>query len=820
MLSRVKVFMKLTIAMAISIVLVGAVCVTRVDAVSVTLVKKGSPKSVIILAKKPTRSAQLAAKELQEHIRGISGADLQIIKENEKIPQGMLPIYVGESEATREVGLISVHFAVQESLIRIADKYLVFIGHDDQDFGPISYERNGAWPGFPHLGQKPFFRLGTLYAVYDFLERVCGVRWYMVTDLGRVMPKEKTLDFELTEKRFKCWTTYRDTTRNHWQIPGEIPEQGKKMTLASIRDNNLFLFRTRIGGEPRWVTHSVMDYGTRFGKEHPDWFVGKPGPSIQLHYDNPEVIEQVAKDAMVYFSKTFAKRRFGVMSNPDCNAEYWSAGDFFAVAPGDNRDYGDKTNPPLQPERRGKGFGTGVASNYIFTWVNNVARKVHKEYPDKWIYTIAYADMFEPPDFEMESNVAVAVCMADGWDDSQGMKVLKAWRKKVSRLSTWEYCLDDTISFPRVRPRQIAKYISQLEDMNIDGMFIEPPAFHGQGGYRNPGLYHLNHYITFLMLRERDVDIESVLKEYYELFYGPAARHMEKFWNILESLHKDKEINAAGTFAKWASPVLENRLNNMRSLMEKSQQVADREPYAERLKIIKKTVFGMLEQRQTKYAQIADSPVSELKVIKTDLKPVLDGKTDEDIWSRASTTQPFRHINDTPVAIRTVGKVIMDNENLYIAFECEEPFMEKLVLNQLKPSPSVCVDDSIEIMIGGGHDFRKEGYLHVMMNVNGLIWYRWPGITGQMEDLPDLEIRGAGWKGKDKWTVEIIIPLKNLADTPPDAGEKWGLGLYRNRPMFGGLFTALEDNGRWTCWSPTFGGFNTPARFGIMRFGE
>ena len=155
------------------------------------LVRDGGPAAAVVLAGQPTRSAQLAARELQEHIRLITGATLPIVAENAFQAGSATPVYVGESEATRRRGLRSDGFRTQEYLVRATGEEVILMGRDHADTGPISYEANGAWPGIDI--HSPAFEVGTLYAVYDFLERICGVRWYLPTDLGTAYGKKASL---------------------------------------------------------------------------------------------------------------------------------------------------------------------------------------------------------------------------------------------------------------------------------------------------------------------------------------------------------------------------------------------------------------------------------------------------------------------------------------------------------------------------------------------------------------------------------------------------------------------------------------------------
>ena len=65
-------------------------------------------------------------------------------------------------------------------------------------------------------------------------------------------------------------------------------------------------------------------------------------------------------------------------------------------------------------------------------------------------------------------------------------------------------------------------------------------------------------------------------------------------------------------------------------------------------------------------------------------------------------------------------------------------------------------------------------------------------------------------KTEKSWTLELQIPLKNLKIKPPQLGEIWGFNICRLRKTV--------KNGQYTCWSPTFGNFGNPERFGKLIF--
>jgi len=785
---------------------VGALCGSGCAEAALVLVREGQATAAIVLAAESTRSARLAAAELQDHVRVMSGATLPILSEKEKRPAGVAPIYVGESAATRAMGLPSHRFAPHECLVRVTAEHMVLIGRDDLDFGPIDYAKLGAWKGFSR--QRPFYRLGTLYAAYEFLERFCGVRWYMISDLGRVVPARKTIALEPCERRSRPWTTYRYVGHGGWGPPGDpggldIAGINRYKRYASARDSSLFALRSRRGGEAYGVNHSVYDYAKRFGDQHPEWFVdGRPGPHIQLRYHHPGVIKQVTQDALDFFAIPFTQRRFG---SEISHAAKLGGGDFFPVMPLDNRGYGTECKPPLQPDRQGKGFGTGVSSNYIYTWVNNVARGIRETYPDCWISTCAYAGMFEPPEFEMERNVAVTVAMADGWE-GHGMEILKQWRANVSRLYTWEYHYDRG-RFPAIRPRKVARYVKQLLAMGVDGMFMEE-------GNINPALYHLDFYVTMRLLVDPETDVEALLAEYFTLFYGPAAEPMKRFWTGLEDACR--EVAKGSSPAKsWVRGAPEARMQEWGRDLDEAARLAAEAPYASRIKVIRTGVFDYMKERASFFAAVEAAGLRQMDIPRTTLKPTLDGKIDDAVWQQAAVTPPFVSMKNNPLEVTTLAMTAYDDRNLYIAFRCEEPRMAEQNRFHTKSTSAICTDDSVEVNLD--MDPASEDYVQIMLSVNSVVWVWWrkkhrPGHT------PDLGIKGKAWRGEDGWSCELIIPFAKITGGAPKPGSEWRYNVMRNRHVKG---MKRFDERIWQCWSPPFvWSWHIRERFGVVRFVE
>ncbi|MBM4045031.1 MAG: hypothetical protein FJ279_07950, partial [Planctomycetes bacterium] len=238
------------------------------------LAQDGQPRATIVVAAKPSRMAQFAAEELAHYARKLSGASLPIVAEDKltkEQAEGDL-VLVGESERTRKVGLTNAGLKPQEHVIRNAGRWLALMGRDEEDYGPVDYTKDMPWPecrlDFPWRVYLKAW--GSMYAVDAFLERVCGVRWYLPGELGEVAPKTPTIRTSGLNLRLKPWTKFRLIGHAAAWDPFDFyaPGRDPKKTIPA-RDMLLWWLRVKLGGEPWHANHSVYSYFDRFGESNP-----------------------------------------------------------------------------------------------------------------------------------------------------------------------------------------------------------------------------------------------------------------------------------------------------------------------------------------------------------------------------------------------------------------------------------------------------------------------------------------------------------------------------------------------------------------------
>ena len=297
----------------------------------------------------------------------ITGAKLPIVTNANKVSGGK--IYVGESDFTRGLGLKSKSFQDQEYLVRINNNSIILMGNDDADHRKFDYANFRTYPGF-------YAKQATAYAVYHFIEKVLGVRWYLPTKIGIVYDKRSKLNVPELNIRRKPFMELRRCYEK--RIPadfsGSISEL-KKVKSIPLRESMLWSHRRGHGGTSIMSSHSFYSWKKIFGKSHPEYFAQGQPLGTQLCYSNPSLIAEVVKRARDYFDGKPDAWKYFYPNNPRIKNPI-----LVPLVPNDNTQYCKcaKCKELLKKFRgRGEGrFTSDIASEYIFTFINTVAKEL------------------------------------------------------------------------------------------------------------------------------------------------------------------------------------------------------------------------------------------------------------------------------------------------------------------------------------------------------------------------------------------------------------------------------------------------------------
>jgi len=226
----------------------------------------------------------------------------------------------------------------------------------------------------------------------------------------------------------------------------------------------------------------------------------------------------------------------------------------------------------------------------------------------------------------------------------------------------------------------------------------------------------------------------------------------------------------------------------------------------------------------------------------------VDGNLDEDVWAKASWSDPFVDIEGgkrPKPRFRTMVKMLWDDRYLYVGAYLEETN----VWAALTQHDSVIYQDNdFEVFIDPDGDTHK--YFELEVNALKTTWDLFlahPYRDGRQANIQAWEIPGllsgvlvAGTlndpKDRDRsWFVELAFPWEVLQEgaypaAPPRPGDQWRVDFsrveYRTTVTDGKIVKAADPAGRpypednWA-WSPTgLVNIHYPEMWGFVQFSE
>lgn len=216
-------------------------------AASAELVRNGSAVAAIVLPAEPLPVEAFAAQELARHVQWATGAELPVLVSGQAVAVETL-VRIGRAAQVERNWQ-----GVNPGIVKVTATTVDLAGRDS-DGEPL--RRTG--------------EAGTLFAVYDVLNRDLGVRWFWPGASGTYVPKTANVILPVGERR--VYTALRFAT---WRINSTRtktwpdPESGKKF----YTEENLWLLRHRFMMTDNMAYgHAFTGYWNRFHASNPEYF--------------------------------------------------------------------------------------------------------------------------------------------------------------------------------------------------------------------------------------------------------------------------------------------------------------------------------------------------------------------------------------------------------------------------------------------------------------------------------------------------------------------------------------------------------------------
>jgi hypothetical protein len=503
------------------------------NAADIAIVRNGSPASVIYVPESASPSEKNAADQLQQYIEACTGARLGLVSGK---PAENTPLIAVGLDAAREIGA------------EIGAK----------TFGPQGYVMRSLPP---HLILAGTPAAGTLYAVQDFLEEFAGVRWYAPG--VEKTPPAKNLSVPADLDRVKTPAFLWRHTSYAW--PGR-----DEAFLARQRDNNggqdaAHPWGVEISHDGRCHTYSRFIRPSEFFGTHPEYFSEIGGvrrrEETQLCLTNPEVLDIVTERMLERM-----KSRPGDMQHNFSQEDYYN--------------YCECDACNAMNEKYGTKGGTQ------FWFVNQLAERTAKVYPDKQIGTLAYMYTEAPPEgMKMHPNVAVWLCHMFPSCDSHPIKscprdadykrrALK-WAEICDHLYIWHYIVDFAHYYnPFPNLRAMASDIRFYRDIGVEGIYLQGMSGGGGGGEFSL----LRPWYGMQLLWNPDQDAEALIRDFLQGYYGAAWQPIYDYITMLhdkvenENIHMHLYTNPAQGYLP------DETLEKAQALFDKAEAAAADDP--------------------------------------------------------------------------------------------------------------------------------------------------------------------------------------------------------------------------------------------------
>jgi len=173
----------------------------------------------------------------------------------------------------------------------------------------------------------------------------------------------------------------------------------------------------------------------------------------------------------------------------------------------------------------------------------------------------------------------------------------------------------------------------------------------------------------------------------------------------------------------------------------------------------------------------------KLSVPRASAPPKLDGKLDDAAWARAARTAILPMV-PTQAPAPTFVRLTYDERNLYVAFECDEPWIDQLVAASAGRDGPIWNMDCGEVLLAP--DGSRRRYYHFIVA---------PAESALYDDrtgFKTLNDQDASWNGEcrygyhvdkeaKRWVLEIAIAFAGLGVEPPKPGASWLANFGRER---------------------------------------
>jgi hypothetical protein len=465
----------------------------------VTLAAGGTASYVITLAESATPPERHAAQELAVYLRKVSGAEFAIVTPLQASGRPVIAVGPGAAGAVWP-GL---------DLSRAGEHGLGDDGIVLQTVGPhiVLSGAGGA-------------KRGTLYAVYEFLERDVGVRWW--TPAAESVPHAPTLRVSVAATRYVPRFAYRETLCRALYPQDGDPEGLATFAVRRRQTGHSASIPADWGGHYTLIgwchTFETLMPPARYFRDHPQWYSEVNGQrqaeESQLCLTNDAMLAELSRNVLAR-----------IRAEPDAG--------MISVA---QNDWG---NPCQCARCRALDEQEGSSSGSVLYGINKVAEAVEREFPGFYVETLAYSYSRKPPrTIRPRHNVIVRLSVIERSPvqpiehpvNKPLLRDLQAWAAVAPNLYIWDYTANLVHPFtPEPRTRVFGPDLRLYERSGAISVFCE----HNHGACLLSDFDELHTWLLSHLLWNPNQDDRALVREFLDGYYGAAGDAIGRYLDLL-----------------------------------------------------------------------------------------------------------------------------------------------------------------------------------------------------------------------------------------------------------------------------------------------
>ena len=483
-----------------------------------TVVFKPETTEVVISPTAPS-TVLFAAREATNFLSQVLGTAIPLVRAP---TTGRISLILGTNEWSWTAGLSTADLPRDAFSVRTMGNRVFIAGPDDET---VDVPRRLAG------GSAGRFACGTLFGVYDFLERQAGVRFYFPGEMGTVVPMRQEIVVPCGE-----WTTKPDFAYRDCYVSGAGAWPGVTDAKDVRRLKALYQLRLRECLDRPRCCHGQnrFNIAERFSETHPEYFqMRKDGSRCtgtkfehnwqgrQLCHTSPvwdlirdETLERIRKGE----TSVDVMPQDGMQPCwcPTCQARF------------------NTTNFSL---------ASGYATELIWSNTVAVAQAITAAGLKGEVAQMAYGTYRDLPSFEIPKNVNLVLAVGGPWSEShpgirdRQIDFVRGWAQKLGRPVSWiwtypmkNYGRLQAPDVPQHAPHAYWSFYRRTAPY-IQGSFVES---------NGDNLHLIHNYLNFYMFSkfawDHSFDVDAALEEHHRLMFGAGAAEMAKFFDRLEAL--------------------------------------------------------------------------------------------------------------------------------------------------------------------------------------------------------------------------------------------------------------------------------------------